>query len=1443
MNRLRYRQKFVLITLLLAAPLAMVLFLLLSSIDEGTRMSQSELDGTRYLRPLRQLLEHLPEEKILATGVVGGNPALKSLAVAKQTQVAADFEALKQVDAELGQKFGTTIQFVNLRASWNRVREVGFTFDLKTSIDSYDLLISSTRALVSTVGDNSKLILDPNLDSSYLKNAVLVTLPESQDLLAQARFVGEDAIGKQVLTSDERAQLIVLYGLIKSNREATIQDINTAFNNNPNGNLVPVLDRLVDDYAASSSQMLDLLNAELINKAALTLPVASYSEKVNDTLKKDFVLWDRATDELDNLLRHRIDDYNFRKALSLLFTFAVLLLVFYLLEGFYRAIIRTVNNLEAASRRMVSGNTQEKVNLDNRDELGQVANSFNKIATAMLSSSAYRQAVVDSAVDGIMTMDEEGTLVSFNPAAERIFGYPGGQIIGQSVRDIIPPPFEDQYKNVGPGREVVGQRKDGSYFPMDLAVGEMRLGDRTTYIGIARDVTLRRRNENLLAVQHNTTRVLAEANTITEAMPRLLEVIGEGLNWTLGVVWRLDPASQMLRCANVWCPTDRAVEFNDFDALTRKMVYAREMGLPGRVWAREQPVWINQSTVQESPHQFPRANLGRALGLRGAFAFPIMGGSAFGSSFLGVMEFFSQEIKEPDQRLLQMIATIGNQVGQFMVRKWAEEEQLRLANNIRLLLESTGEGIFGMDLEGRCTFINQAACEMLGYLPGDVLGHKMHHLLHAHPDSAAENCPLELAAHSVRSFRFEDENLRRKDGSLFPVEYSSYPINEAGKVTGTVVTFVDITERKLAEEARHKAEANYRTIFENALEGIYQTTPDGHYLSANPAQARIFGYPTPQELMADVNDVGRQHYANPRRRDEILDLIHKNGYIQDYEVEVYDRFGRVIWVSENARAIYDENHNLLRYEGSVQDISERKRVDEELRRAKEAAEAANRSKSTFLANMSHELRTPLNAIIGYGEMLQEEAADEGLAHFARDLTKIHTAGRHLLSLINDILDLSKIEAGKMELYLEDFNLYTVLKEVVSTAQPLAEKNHNLLQLAVAPEIGTMRADLTKVRQILFNLLSNASKFTENGSVTLQAAREQSARGDWIVFRVSDTGIGLTYEQLSRLFQAFTQADPSTTRKYGGTGLGLAITRRFCEMMDGTIDAESPAGQGATFVVRLPAHPAEDNPDLQLPVEPAVEETAKNGLVVVVDDDPQVCELITRTLTKEGLRVKTALSGLEGLQLARELHPQVIILDVMMPGMDGWAVLVQLKSDPALMDIPVIMLTIVDDKKMGYALGAADYMTKPIDRERLLMILKKHLPTPALSSVLVVEDDPTTREMLRRLLEKEGWTVNEAENGRVGLERVQEKRPGLVLLDLMMPEMDGFGFVSELHKHEEWRDIPVVVVTAKDITAEDRALLNGSVEKILQKGAYSRENLLTEVRELVAACLHNPVTKS
>jgi GAF domain-containing protein/DNA-binding response OmpR family regulator len=494
-------------------------------------------------------------------------------------------------------------------------------------------------------------------------------------------------------------------------------------------------------------------------------------------------------------------------------------------------------------------------------------------------------------------------------------------------------------------------------------------------------------------------------------------------------------------------------------------------------------------------------------------------------------------------------------------------------------------------------------------------------------------------------------------------------------------------------------------------------------------------------------------------------------------------------------------------------------------------EAADRHKSEFLANMSHELRTPLNAIIGYSEMLQEDAADLGAEQLTDDLKKINAAGKHLLELINAVLDLSKIEAGKMELYLESFDVAGLVRDIVAVIQPLAAKNANRLDVHCPEQIGPMRADLTKVRQALFNLLSNACKFTDRGTISLTVARETADGRDWMVFGVADTGIGMTPEQLARLFEAFSQADAATTRKYGGTGLGLALSRRLCRMMGGDVTVESEADRGSTFTIRLPADVAESAPEPAAPAAAAEQAPSDIGTVLVIDDEVAVRDLMQRFLGKEGFRVVTASGGEEGLRRARELRPDAITLDVMMPGLDGWAVLSALKAEPALADIPVIMLTIVDDKNLGYALGAAEYLTKPIDRDRLVTVLKEHRRD---RPVLVVDDDAALRQLLRRMLEPEGYTVVEAENGRVALERLRKISPSVVLLDLMMPEMDGFDFVAEFRRHEGWRAIPIVVITSKDLSRDDRDRLNGYVQRILQKGAYRRDQLLAEVRELVAA---------
>ncbi|MDB6093766.1 MAG: rpfC 5 [Verrucomicrobia bacterium] len=524
----------------------------------------------------------------------------------------------------------------------------------------------------------------------------------------------------------------------------------------------------------------------------------------------------------------------------------------------------------------------------------------------------------------------------------------------------------------------------------------------------------------------------------------------------------------------------------------------------------------------------------------------------------------------------------------------------------------------------------------------------------------------------------------------------------------------------------------------------------------------------------------------------------------------------------------------------------------ELEKMMLTAKDANQAKSAFLAKMSHELRTPMNAIIGYSEILLEDAGDSGNKSAIDDLNKILSAARHLLGLINDVLDLSKIEAGKMDLYLESFDITTLVREAASTVAPLLEKKHNTLVVECSEQLGVMHADATKLRQVLLNLLSNASKFTTNGKVTLRAHRDLGVMGELILIDVIDTGIGMEPEQMSRLFQTFAQADSSTTAKYGGTGLGLAISRQFARLMGGDVTVTSVPGKGSTFSVRIPAQVAPVKlatttpfDEKTVPKSTAAAAVAAVSVVtgsrspfqvariLVVDDDKTVHAELAELLPKENYTVTGISSDLSALSRAKEFKPDVIILDTLKPELHGWNLMSQFKADPQLASIPIILLTMVDDAQTaGTALGASDYLIKPIDGDKLLPILSKHGAMRTTTSILVVEDDPATREMIVRLVEREGWMAVPAENGRRALELLRTFTPSLVLLDLLMPEVDGFSVLREMRANEIWKDIPVVVVTSLDLTGEVRRLLQQQAERVLQKGRYTTTELLNEVRTSV-----------
>jgi PAS domain S-box-containing protein len=628
---------------------------------------------------------------------------------------------------------------------------------------------------------------------------------------------------------------------------------------------------------------------------------------------------------------------------------------------------------------------------------------------------------------------------------------------------------------------------------------------------------------------------------------------------------------------------------------------------------------------------------------------------------------------------------------------------------------------------------------------------------------------------------------------------------------------IAIENARLFTESRQQRQY-FRELVINSPVAIVTADTNQNVIECNPAFERLFGFSeaetvgrnldaliTTEETRIDAEAYTKQTLSM-RPVKIISQRRRKDGSLVDVEV-----LGVPVTVDGQQLGLMALYHDIT-----------------ELLSARREAEAANGAKSQFLASMSHELRTPLNAIIGYSEMVEEELRDRGGDPLLADVEKVEAAGRHLLALINDVLDLSKIEAGKMELFVESFEVSTVVQDVATTVLPLVERNKNALSVEIADGVGEMRSDMTRLRQVLLNLLSNASKFAESSTIHLRVRRTKDAQ---MVFEVRDHGIGMTPDQVARLFEAFTQAEKSTSRRFGGTGLGLAISRHFCRMMGGDIAVTSAVGDGSTFRVTVPvnveaaaATAAEDD-------SPSADTESDARLILVIDDDAAARTLLRRHLTKAGYRVEEATDGRSGLDLARARQPDAITLDVMMPGMDGWAVLAALRADPATEGIPVIMATILDEQHMGMALGAADYLTKPVDRTRLLAAVERIVGTTADAGILVVDDDEGTRRLLRQTLEKGGWRVREATNGRDGLEQLARERPSLVLLDLMMPELDGFGFLEGVRTNGA-AGPPVIVITAKELTEADRARLNGGVEAIVQKSGGPDE-LVRAIAALVA----------
>jgi PAS domain S-box-containing protein len=1083
MNRLSYPGKLTLISALFVLPLGLVLALLFAEMEREIAFTRKEVQGLAYLRPLRHLLEHLDEARVLAQRYARGDPTVRPDLVRKHAEIDADFAALAAADRDHGATLETSHEFGILLEDWRYLHAVALELKPADTVALHTKLLRNLRALVSHVGDTSNLILDPRLETYYLIDVILLKLPAAEEQLAEGRLRAVGLGEEGELTPDARARFIVLTDLLGSNPVEVRKSLEIAFGHDPGGRLRAQLEGPLAEYAAAVSAVEEKTNRGVLGGRKVTADPAAYDAAVAGALAAGFKLGDRTDGELDDLLQRHIGQSVTRRHLIAAGAGLVLVLVFYLLLAFHTAVLRTVGRLAEVSQRLAGGAVDEKLTLETRDELGQMAVAFNQVA------------------------------------------------------------------------------------------------------------------------------------------------------------------------------------------------------------ARLRQEW----------------------------------------------------------------------------------EQAR------------------------------------------------------------------------------EESARARE----------------------------------AEAALRQAEQKYRGIFENAVEGIFQTSPDGRYLSANPALARIYGFDSPEELARAFTDIAGQLYVDPGRRAEFVRRLEEADTLADFESQVYRKDGRVVWISEKARAVRDAAGALLYYEGSVEDITERKRAEEELRQAKEAAEAANRAKSQFLAVMSHEIRTPMNAVIGMTGLLLDTALSPEQREYA---AIIRDSGDALLAVINDILDFSKIEAGQMELEDQPFDVRDCVEGALELLAPRAGEKRLELACAIDPVLpATVTGDATRLRQILVNLVGNAIKFTDAGEVVVEVKTEEphaktrrrkeeqgeqkekesssslrglaSLREVLLHFSVRDTGIGIPPERLDRLFRSFSQVDASTTRRYGGTGLGLAISKRLCELMGGSMWVESTPGKGSTFSLTVPVREAAGRPR---PDRHADQPELCGRRLLIVDDNPTNRHILRLQAGSWGMLTRECGSGPEALDVIARGEPfDAAILDVQMPGMDGVELAGEIRRLPGGAGLPLIALSSLGTLLPPGAPFAAS-LTKPVRQSQLYDVLLRVFAAtraegdgrrpvreqPALDPglgervplrILVAEDVAVNQKLILAMLERLGYRADVAANGFEVLGALERQPYDLVLMDVQMPDLDGLDATRRIRQRWPGAEGPrVIALTANAMTGDRELCLAAGMDDYLAKPVQAGELQAALLRSAGAA---------
>jgi PAS domain S-box-containing protein len=704
----------------------------------------------------------------------------------------------------------------------------------------------------------------------------------------------------------------------------------------------------------------------------------------------------------------------------------------------------------------------------------------------------------------------------------------------------------------------------------------------------------------------------------------------------------------------------------------------------------------------------------------------------------------------------------------------------------------------------------------------------------------------------------------RKDGTRLPAVVSVTALRDpSDAIIGYLLIGTDNTARNQVEEERRRLDQRLRdqhfytrSLIESNIDALMTTDPRGIITDVNKQMEELTGC-TRDEL---VGAPFKGYFTDPERADEAIKLVLSLGKFKNYEITARARNGSLTVVSYNATTFHDRDGNLQGVFAAARDVTESKRLEHALQMKNIELEEASRMKSEFLANMSHELRTPLNAIMGFSELLRDGLAGPMSDQQRTFVGNIFGSGQHLLALINDILDLSKVEAGKESLDLEPVQVSTLFTHALSIISEQAVARRIELRMDVPEELGSILADHRKAKQIVYNLLSNAVKFSHDGGrVTLRATRVPRAEvgqaaGPWagrgflasdqdceefLAICVTDAGIGIVAEDLELLFTPFTQIDSGLARRFDGTGLGLAMVRRLAELHGGAVAVESAAGEGSRFTVWLPLRTIEADAmaSARVPGAPRSEAFSGARTALVVEDDFTSAELLRVQLEAEGFKVLHAASAEAALVLAVQQPLALITLDIMLPNMDGWEFLERIKKMPALQHSPVVIISIVADGPRGFALGAAAVMQKPMSRIELSESLIKLGLLPVMhgrpATVLIVDDDPLAVELLAASLTSESITVLRAHGGLESIAAARDHRPDLIVLDLMMPDVNGFDVVEALGKFPETAQIPIVIVTAKKITGADRVRLNGYITKVMEKTEFGPDRFAAEVHRALS----------